>query len=123
MATCSSAGPDYRAVPLPPPTWTARATITKANAVDWPAHWAESSEAAAALAEVERLVAEGAAASLPLVMPSEYAQPFSVQVREEGADRASDDCAHADIQGCGASRVLKWLGNEALGVAGDSRTA
>lgn len=58
-----------------------RATIAAATeGVDWPAHWAASPEAAAAMADVEHLIEEGRKECQPLVMASTYAQSFGVQV-------------------------------------------
>ena len=48
--------------------------------MDWPAHWADSREATAALQEVDRLVQEGSTSSAPLVTASDYAQQTRVQV-------------------------------------------
>lgn len=64
---------------------TPRSTIAPANeGVDWPCLYANSAEAAAAAAEVQRLAAEGAARCAPLTMASAHAQPFGVQVRPLG---------------------------------------
>lgn len=51
-----------------------------ANAVDWPAIYAASPEAAAARARVEELVQHGRAAHPPLALAGTYAQSFGVQV-------------------------------------------
>jgi hypothetical protein len=92
-------------VPAPPLIPTRRATIAKPNAVDWPAVWAASPEAAAAAGRVDALVAAGRKAGRQLALGSLYAQGTAVQVGGRYGGGGGCAAVATSVRAWGARRV------------------